>query len=84
MVEFVEDERDGLTLPQKYHSGILHYFVEIPEGQEVRMGDYFIDGVFSSPVTAKEYQDLKAAQEETQQKLDAAESALLGLMQRMK
>lgn len=81
MVEFVEDGRDGLTLPQKYHSGILHYFVEVPEGQEVRMGDYYIDGVFSPPITAAEYLELKTAQEEAQNRLEASESAILGLMQ---
>ena len=83
MVEFVEDGSDGLTLPQKYHSGILHYFVEIPEGQAVRMGDYCIDGVFSSPITASEYLELKAEQTGTKTRLEASESAILGLMQKM-
>lgn len=81
MVEFVEDGSDGLTLPQKYHSGILHCFVEIPEGQAVRMGDYCIDGVFSAPITATEYLELKKTQEDAVSRLEASESAILGLMQ---
>ena len=45
------------------------------------MGDYCIDGVFSAPITANEYLDLKKTQEDAVSRLEASESAILGLMQ---
>lgn len=42
--EIRDIERRDIDLSKYYHSGVLQYFIEVPDGTDVTIGDYYVNG----------------------------------------
>lgn len=47
--EIRDIENRHINLEEYYHKNILDYFKEIPDGTEVEIGDFYVDGKIIKP-----------------------------------